>query len=128
VFAPLEASSGKISLPEQEEFFGNGDFILSNFALSPERSYNFNLGIHAEKPALFVAECNLFYRRTYDMILLINTGLLAQYKNVDKVKGVGLELDARYSACRWLNFSGNMTLQNFRLFRQSRPYLRGGEA
>jgi outer membrane receptor protein involved in Fe transport len=124
LFARLSGESA-VRLPEQEEFFGNGDFILSNFALLPERSYNFNLGIHAEKPELFAAECNLFYRRTYDMILLINTGLLAQYKNVDKVKGVGLELDARYSACRWLNLSANMTFQDFRLFGQSDPTYEG---
>jgi outer membrane receptor protein involved in Fe transport len=114
-----------VRLPEQEEFFGNGDFILSNFGLLPERSYNLNFGLHAEKPELFAAECNLFYRRTYDMILLISSGLLAKYQNVDKVKGAGLEMDARYSVCRWLNVNGNMTFQDFRLFGQSDPTYEG---
>jgi outer membrane receptor protein involved in Fe transport len=124
LFARLSGESA-VRLPEQEEFFGNGDFILPNFALSPERSYNFNLGIHAEKPELFTTECNLFYRRTYDMILLISSGILARYQNVDKVKGVGLELDARYSVFRWLNMSANMTFQDFRLFGQSDPTYEG---
>ena len=107
-----------VRLPEQSEVFGDGGFVESNFSLSSERSYNINLGGYYSTSS-FTVESNLFYRRTYDLILLINTGMFGKYQNVNKVKGVGLELDAAYSVLPWLKVNGNLTYQDFRLFGQN---------
>lgn len=109
-----------VRLPEQSEFFGDGGFIESNFVLKPERSYNVNLGGYYST-SQFTAELNLFYRRTYDLILLVNTGMFGKYQNVNKVKGLGTEVDLSYSPLPWLRFTGNFTYQDFRLFGQNDP-------
>lgn len=108
-----------VRLPEQSDFFGDGAFIASNFLLKPERSYNFNLGAYYSTPSSFTADLNLFYRRTYDLILLINTGVLGKYQNVNKVKGLGMEFDVAYTFFNRLKINGNFTYQDFRLFGQS---------
>ena len=61
---------------------------------------------------------NLFYRRTTDLIMLINTGVYGKYENVNNVKGLGLELDVAYTFFKRLKINGNMTYQDFRLFNQ----------
>lgn len=119
--------SGELAyrLPDQEEFFGDGNFINSHFALNPEKSYNANLGINYTKKNKFSLETNIFYRRTYDMILLISTGIYGSYENVSKVKGLGVEMDASYQPLSWLEFRGNYTYQDFRLFDQKDPTYEG---
>lgn len=113
-----------VRLPEQSELFGDGAFIGANFLLKPERSYNFNLGTSYFLPT-FKAELNLFYRRTYDLILLVNTGVLGKYQNVNKVKGTGVEFDTGWSLFRRVYLSGNFTYQDFRLFGQQDPVYEG---
>ena len=113
-----------VRLPEQSELFGDGTFIGANFSLKPERSYNFNLGISSFLPT-FKSELNLFYRRTYDLILLVNTGVLGKYQNVNKVKGFGVEFDAGWHLFRRFYLSGNFTYQDFRLFGQQDPVFEG---
>lgn len=108
-----------IRLPEQSDFFGDGSFIRSNFSLKPERSYNINLGAYYSTRSSFKTELNLFYRRTYDLILLINSGIIGRYQNVNKVKGLGMEFDIAYTFFRKLRLNGNFTYQDFRLFGQS---------
>ena len=117
-FVRLSAES-TVRLPEQSDFFGDGSFIEANFLLKPERSYNINLGVYYSTPSSFTADLNLFYRRTYDLILLINTGVTGKYQNVNKVKGLGMEFDASYTFFRRLKINGNFTYQDFRLFGQS---------
>nr|WP_288210319.1 TonB-dependent receptor plug domain-containing protein [uncultured Dysgonomonas sp.] len=117
-FVRLSAES-TVRLPEQSDFFGDGSFIEANFLLKPERSYNINLGAYYSTPSSFTADLNLFYRRTYDLILLINTGVTGKYQNVNKVKGLGMEFDASYTFFRRLKINGNFTYQDFRLFGQS---------
>ncbi len=112
-----------IRLPEQSDFFGDGAFIISNYSIKPERSYNFNLGGYYSTPSSLTIDLNLFYRRTTDLILLINTGVYGKYQNVDNVKGLGVELDVSYTFFRRLKISGNMTYQDFRLFKQTDPAL-----
>lgn len=113
-----------VRLPEQSELFGDGAFVGANFLLKPERSYNFNLGISSFLPA-FKSELNLFYRRTYDLILLVNTGVLGKYQNINKVKGLGVEFDAEWRLFRRFHLSGNFTYQDFRLFGQQDPVYEG---
>lgn len=113
-----------IRLPEQSELFGDGAFIGANFSLSPERSYNFNLG-GSFSMLSFKSELNFFYRRTYDLILLVNTGVLGKYQNVNKVKGLGVEFEAGWQLFHRLHLSGNFTYQDFRLFGQQDPVYEG---
>ena len=104
-------------LPEQSEIFGDGNFQLSNFALKPERSLNFNLGFRTEKPGRYAIETNAFYRITKDLILNVPTNLIfLQNQNVQNVKGIGLEADATVNVLHWLKANGNFTYQDFRLF------------
>lgn len=107
-----------VRLPDQAEFFGDGGFINANYKLQPERSYNVNFGLQYAQERLTI-EWNIFYRRTYDLILLVNTGLYGSYQNVDKVRGVGNEFDLSYTPVKWLKLNGNFTYQDFRLFGQS---------
>jgi len=113
-----------VRLPEQSEFFGDGAFVGTNFSLKPERSYNFNLGVFFSSHT-FKSELNLFYRRTYDLILLVNTGVLGKYQNVNKVKGLGVEFDAEWCLSHRFHLSGNFTYQDFRLFGQQDPVYEG---
>ncbi|SEJ38757.1 Outer membrane receptor proteins, mostly Fe transport [Myroides marinus] len=105
-----------VRLPEQAEFFGDGTFTRTNFALKPERSWNYNLGVNYNNQTNLTTEVNVFYRRTHDMIMLLNTGIFGNYENIDKIKGVGVEIDAAYSPLKWLRLSGNVTYQDFRLY------------
>lgn len=112
-----------IRLPEQEEFFGDGTFTKTNFSLKPERSFNYNLGVNYNNKKNFSSEVNVFYRRTHDLIMLLNSGVFGAYENVEKVKGLGVEIDANYSPLPWLRLSGNATYQDFRLYdRQDKTY------
>lgn len=119
--------SGEVAvrLPEQEEFFGDGNFINSNFSLNPEKSYNVNLGVNYSKKNKFSYEANLFFRRTQDMILLVSTGIYGNYLNVSKVQGLGVEMDASYHFLPWLEVKGNFTYQDFRLVDQKDPTYEG---
>lgn len=104
-------------MPEQEELFGDGVWVVPNFNLQPERSLNLNLGYYLRRPSLFSLEINTFYRRTKDMILLVPTQApYAQYMNMENVKGYGLEADASLHFLRHFVVNGNFTWQSLRLF------------
>ncbi|MDD4513949.1 TonB-dependent receptor [Massilibacteroides sp.] len=124
-------ASGEVAtrLPEQREIFGDASFLLPNFDLKPERSTNINLGYAINKPESFSFEFNGFYRLTENLISKELTGLLfSQNVNVEKVNGLGLELDATAFLFPWLRWNGNTTYQNFRLRHLNDPsvkYLEG---
>ncbi|MBT1685948.1 TonB-dependent receptor [Dawidia soli] len=104
-------------LPEQGELFGDGNLRVSNFALRPERSTNFNLGYRLEKRHRYTLELNSFYRITHDLILNVPYNLLLnRYENVNDVRGLGFEADATVSVLSWLKVNGNFTYQDFRMF------------
>lgn len=105
-----------IRLPGQEEFFGDGTFTRTNFSLKPERSFNYNIGLSYTKSQKFSSEVNVFYRRTHNMIMLLNTGIFGSYENLDKIKGTGVEIDIMYAPLEWLSFYTNATYQDFRLY------------
>lgn len=115
--------SGELAtrLPEQAEFFGDGNFLLANFSLKPERSLNFNFGVHLEKAQKASIELNTFYRRTHDLILAISSGMFSQNLNVQNVKGLGTEIDASVHLRPWLMLNGNVTYQDMRLFGLEDP-------
>lgn len=104
-------------LPERDELFGNNIFIVPNFELKPERSWNLNLGYRYEQYKKLMIEANTFYRNTQDLILLVPIQTPnAQYRNQDKVRGFGFDIDATYAISKHYKISGNASWQDLRLF------------
>lgn len=103
-------------LPNQREVFGDGDNILANFGLKPERSTNVNLGLHYKDSSHFMVDVNLFYRYTKDMISteLSEEAIFSIAENLNKVRGCGLETEVRYDFLKHYMLKGNMTYQSFR--------------
>ncbi len=105
-------------LPDQEELFGDGIWTVPNFAITPERSFNINLGYRITNQQKDAVEVNTFYRRTEDLILLIPVQApYAQYQNIRNVKGFGFEADGLYHLNNIFAINGNFTWQDIRLFK-----------
>lgn len=104
-------------LPEQDELFGNGEWIVPNFELRPEESFNLNLGYRLERQSGFALEANTFYRNTKGLILLVPVQApYAQYGNQDNARGYGFDLELSYPFWRHFAFNANATWQDLRLF------------
>lgn len=105
-----------IRLPSQSEIFGNGDTKLANFGLKSEQSINANVGVHYQDTSHITLDMNLFYRYTKDMISteLSEESIYSISENLTKVRGYGLELEARYRFLGHFELKGNMTYQSFR--------------
>lgn len=104
-------------LPEREELFGNNVFLVPNFELRPERSFNANLGYHAQFFDRLTTQANAFYRRTKDLILLVPIQAPnAQYQNQENVRGYGFDLDLAYRMSSNYRIMANATWQDLRLF------------
>ncbi|WP_119079184.1 TonB-dependent receptor [Chitinophaga alhagiae] len=116
-YASLQLSvETSLRLPEQDELFGDGNLKLSNFELKPERSINIGAGYKVAIPASYRIEANAFYRYTKDLILLMPINFMfAQSQNVEKVKGLGVDVDGSVSVTRWLDANANVTFQELRL-------------
>lgn len=102
-------------LPEQNELFGDHNFIVSNYHLKPEKSHNLNLGYVFDSKTLRF-EVNGYFRKIKDLIRLKS---LNQYQaiflNLDHVKGVGIELEAVYRPTNNFVMLGNLTWNDYRL-------------
>lgn len=110
-------------LPEQHELFGDNNFIVANYELTPEESKNINLG-YSYTDENFGFEINTYYRDTKGLIRLKDLNQYqAMYLNLDNVKGLGVELQATYEPIKYLNFSGNLTWNDFRLQSSQDKYL-----
>ncbi len=110
-------------LPDQMEVFGDNVFILPNISLKPERSFNVNAGLGYQLNKKFHFEVNAYYRDVKDMIKLKEvTQFQANYLNLDKVRGYGIELEAEWEVVDGLDLSGNLTYNEFR-FRGSNDKL-----
>lgn len=104
-------------LPEQDELFGNAQWIVPNFQLRPETSFNINLGYRLNAARGYHLEANTFFRNTEGMILLVPIQApYAQYGNQENVQGYGLELDGSYPFLRYFTLHANATWQSLRLF------------
>lgn len=102
-------------LPEQQELFGDNNFIVANYELTPEESKNLNLG-YTYAATHFGFEINTYYRDTKNLIRLKDLNQYqATYLNLDNVKGFGVELQANYEPVDHLRLSGNLTWNDFRL-------------
>ena len=107
-------------LPDFDELFGNGVFIVQNFQLKPEKSMNVNLGYRFERAQRFNIEANTFYRITNDMLLLVPIiSPYARYENQQNVKGFGVELDGSVRLLNSLLLSANASWHEIRLYKLS---------
>ncbi len=110
-------------LPEQNELFGDNNFVLANYGLKPEKSSNFNLGYVYDSRMLRV-EFNSYYRNTRQLIRLKDINQYqAKFLNLDNVKGVGVELELTYRPTRNFFMSGNITWNDYRLRSSDDPAL-----
>lgn len=110
-------------LPEQQELFGDNNFIIANYELTPEESKNINLGYTFTK-SKYGFEINTYYRDTKNLIRLKDLNQYqATYLNLDNVRGLGVELQANYEPVENLLLSGNLTWNDFRLQSSKDKYL-----
>jgi outer membrane cobalamin receptor len=110
-------------LPEQQELFGDNNFIVANYELTPEESKNFNVG-YTFSGAVYGFEINTYYRNTKNLIRLKDLNQYqATYLNLDNVKGLGVELQAHYEPLEHLYLAGNLTFNDFRLQSSREKYL-----
>lgn len=108
-------------LPESDELFGDAIWVVPNFSLDPERSLNFNLG-YSNREHKVHYELNTFYRETSGLILLVPTiAPYAQYRNINNVRGFGVEADVSAPLTRNLQATANFTWQSLRLFGFTSP-------
>ncbi|MGC1633006.1 MAG: TonB-dependent receptor [Gelidibacter sp.] len=110
-------------LPEQQELFGDNNFIIANYELTPEKSKNINFGYtFAAKTIGF--ELNTYYRDTKNLIRLKDLNQYqANFLNLDNVKGLGVELQVNYEPVDDLRLSGNLTWNDFRFQNSNDKYL-----
>ncbi|HLV91474.1 MAG TPA: TonB-dependent receptor [Aequorivita sp.] len=110
-------------LPEQQELFGDNNFIVANYELTPEESKNLNLGYTFYKED-YGFEINTYYRDTKNLIRLKDLNQYqATHLNLDNVRGLGVELQANYQPIKNLLLSGNLTWNDFRLQSSKDKYL-----
>ena len=109
-------------LPEQQELFGDNNFIVANYELTPEESKNFNLG-YTYAASVYGFEINTYYRDTKNLIRLKDLNQYqATFLNLDNVKGLGAELQANYEPLEHLSLAGNLTWNDFRLQSSNDKY------
>lgn len=102
-------------LPDQMEIFGDNVFILPNLALKPEQSLNVNASIGYQLKRKFNVELNGYYRDIKDMIKLKEvTQFQANFMNLDKVRGYGMEIESWWEIIEGLQVMGNITYNEFR--------------
>lgn len=102
-------------LPEQQELFGDNNFVIANYKLTPEHSKNINLG-YTRMGEKYSFEINTYYRDTKDLIRLKDVNQYqATFLNLDHVRGYGVEFEINYEPFEDLFLSGNLTYNDFRL-------------
>lgn len=102
-------------LPDQQELFGDNNFIVANYNLVPERSKNINLG-YTRLGENYSFEINTYYRDTKELIRLKDLNQYqATYLNLDHVRGFGMEFEIGYEPFDYLVLTGNLTWNDFRL-------------
>ncbi|MEO8934329.1 MAG: TonB-dependent receptor [Xanthomarina sp.] len=110
-------------LPEQQELFGDNNFIVANYELTPEESKNINFG-YTFAADHYGFEINTYYRDTKNLIRLKDLNQYqATFLNLDNVKGLGVELQANYEPVDKLFLAGNLTYNDFRLQSSKDKYL-----
>lgn len=109
-------------LPEQDELFGDNNFIVPNFDLLPEQSNNINVGYNFTATKWNI-DLHTYYRNTKNLIRLKDLNQCqATFLNLDQVEGIGIELEVDYRPLENLTLSGNLTWNDFRL-KSSKDHL-----
>ncbi|MFZ6033910.1 MAG: TonB-dependent receptor [Melioribacter sp.] len=120
-YSPLEKLLIKNSfekayrIPESYEILGDGIYVLPNPNLSPERSYNLNLGIdYRFESGLWEVKAgvNYFYRLSKDFIRFNPLGPFGEYENLRNVKADGIEGAFSFSYDDFVSLNSNITYQN----------------
>lgn len=105
-------------LPESYELFGDGLLLVSNTALMPEQSHNFNAGLlygqKIKNDHLINVEAGFVFRKPTNMIRLVAIGITSQYQNLASAGITGYEASFRYAYKQWISFEVNATYQNIR--------------
>lgn len=108
-----------LRIPTEQEIFGNGVTVLSNFELRPERGDNFNLGINFQSKLgdFFAISTSLdgFFRDTKDLIWLVANGAASRFTNNRDTQTIGLEWSTTF---KWNTHSSIV----FNLTDQERTY------
>jgi outer membrane receptor protein involved in Fe transport len=111
-----------VRLPESSELLGNtSENINAAYNLSPESSYNVNLGLNmgpfVKENHVFRTDVNLFYRDIRDMIMRgaenTSTGNYA-FENLGQILSKGVDLEMGYNYGKKLTSSFNLSLFNAR--------------
>lgn len=121
-FLVLSSFEKAIRLPENTELLGNtSDNVVATYDLSPESSYNFNIGLNVgpfeKNNHMFRSDINLFYRNIRDMIMRgAENSATGNYgfENIGQILSRGFDLELGYEYNRKLLTSFNLSLFNAR--------------
>lgn len=121
-FLVLSSFEKAIRLPENTELLGNtSDNVVATYDLSPESSYNFNIGLNVgpfeKNNHMFRSDINLFYRNIRDMIMRgAENSATGNYgfENIGQILSRGFDLELGYEYNRKLMASFNLSLFNAR--------------
>lgn len=102
------------NLPEVTAFFGNGQFVLPNLNLKPERSDNLNLGAYLNQylgDHYINLDASVFYRKSKDYIAsqVLPDNLYSQSRNFPGVTLYGVEGEAKYGYKDLIQLSANVS-------------------
>ncbi|MEM9340234.1 MAG: TonB-dependent receptor, partial [Bacteroidota bacterium] len=102
-----------VRIPTAVQYFGDGNLIIRNLLLAPEKSSNLNLGINLRMnaPITWGIDVSGFYREQQDLIQLVSAGDgdIPQYQNQKGVETIGIESEAFVYPIRSIRLSGNVT-------------------
>ncbi len=103
--------------------------IIGNPDLRPEKSQGYNLGVEYYHPRRYQVTLTVYQNRFTDMIddFLLEPGLFT-YRNIDRVRFTGLEIQSRWNvSSSWLaswgyNYVDNRDLGTGRLIPNTQPH------
>jgi len=104
-------------MPDSNEIFGDGVFVVYSSGLKPERSNNLNIGYNFSndtKIGFIGLDMGLIYRMTYDYIRLDQSvsGGNRTMQNKGKVETMGFETEVSYKPVKSFRSVLNFTWQN----------------
>ena len=106
-------------LPRPDEILGDGQFIINNLKLKPERSHNANLSLSYTNSKNSKVDWSIqalgFVRKIDNLILLIpETDRTNRYENVFEAASTGMELSGNWKSPKnHLQITANTTYQHF---------------
>lgn len=105
-----------VRIPTQAELFGDLRTIGPNFDLKPEKSQNLNLGLNVAFQKYLQLDVNYFLRNQTDLIYLeVNDISLGFFRNRDKARGTGVEVELKGEPFKNFNYVLNGTYQQIKI-------------